>query len=473
MSFKQRKNAIFCALTLLTGMLTGCGSAISVPDTDSGTASITSITASVTDTTGTDLTTAARTESAEQSTESARTSADTTAAADSSTTVTTAARSTGTTAGTTQSARQTSRSVTRSTTASTGASSAASTRNTQIAPPSGEHISQMPYVVLDSMTLEQKVAQMMLVGVVDEATANAAAKAGVGALCLFAKPFKGKTKSQVIAMTAKMQSNAKVQMILSADEEGAPINRVSLNTNLRSEPFPNGKSLYASGGWDAVIRSTKEKSELLLSLGVNVNLAPVADVPLDKSNYIADRCFSLDAEETAEYIRTVVTQMKQDKLGSTLKHFPGYGGSVDTHKSMGYDTRDYSAFTERDFLPFIAGIEAGADAVMVSHNIVKCMDSKNPASLSPAVHNILREDLGFTGVIISDDLGMNAITEFTSGKNPAVAAVLAGNDMVAYSDYKTSIQAIVKAVKDGTIPQSQIDASVLRILKWKRFLGLI
>ncbi len=210
-----------------------------------------------------------------------------------------------------------------------------------------------------------------------------------------------------------------------------------------------------------------------MSLGVNVNLAPVADVPLDKSNYIADRCFSLDAEETAEYIRTVVTQMKQDKLGSTLKHFPGYGGSVDTHKSMGYDTRDYSAFTERDFLPFIAGIEAGADAVMVSHNIVKCMDSKNPASLSPAVHNILREDLGFTGVIISDDLGMGAITEFTDGKNPAVAAVLAGNDMVAYSDYKSAIKAIVSAVKNGTIPQSQIDASVLRILKWKRFLGLI
>ena len=127
----------------------------------------------------------------------------------------------------------------------------------------------------------------------------------------------------------------------------------------------------------------------MLDLGLNVNLAPVCDVPLDSSNYIYNRCFSLDAEETAEYIGKVVTQMNKDGLGSVLKHFPGYGGSVDTHKNTGYDTRDYSAFENGDFLPFKAGIAAGADAVMVSHNIVKCKD------LSPVGFSFPPERLSF------------------------------------------------------------------------------
>lgn len=330
-----------------------------------------------------------------------------------------------------------------------------------------------PEEILSGMTLEQKAAQMMLVGITDAKVAQQAAADGVGALCMFALPYKNKTKAQVREMHAAIQKMAAIPMIISADEEGGTINRVSLNKNLRSSPFPSGKELFAAGGWTAVISGTKEKSDLLLDLGLNVNLAPVCDVPLSSKNYIYNRCFSLDAGETAEYIGKVVTEMKKDGLGSVLKHFPGYGGSVDTHKQTGYDSRDYSAFENGDFLPFIAGIRAGADAVMVSHNIVKCMDDKNPASLSPAVHRILRNTLGFDGVVISDDLGMNAITLFTGGKNPAVAAVQAGNDLVAFADYKTSVAAIVKSVNGGQIPQSQIDASVLRILRWKRSLGLL
>ncbi len=324
-----------------------------------------------------------------------------------------------------------------------------------------------------AMTVEQKCAQMILCTCSDQGTAMAAVKAGVGGLCLFAKPFSGKTKQQVRDMNAAFQQNAKLPLLISVDEEGGTVNRVSLNPNLRAVPFWGPKALFAEGGWDLVTSDTKEKAELLLDLGVNVNLAPVCDVPLDASNYIYNRCFSLNADETAEYIRVVVSEMRADGLGSTLKHFPGYGGSVDTHKNMGYDDRDYSAFTDGDFKPFRAGIRAGADAVMVSHNIVSCMDSDYPASLSAAVHEILRDDLGFKGVVISDDLGMDAIKQFSGGKNPAVAAVLAGNDLICYSDYQSSIAAIVQAVNAGTIEESRIDESVLRILQWKRRLGLL
>ena len=224
---------------------------------------------------------------------------------------------------------------------------------------------------------------------------------------------------------------------------------------------------------DLVVSDTQEKADLLLSLGVNSNLGPVCDVALTKNDYIFKRTFSLDYNMTAQYVETVVREMKEKKLASTLKHFPGYGGSRDTHKNMATDNREYSAFETGDFLPFQAGIAAGADSVMVSHNIVTCMDKNYPASLSPAVHKILRETLGFTGVIITDDLGMNAITQFTDGKNPAVAAVLAGNDFLCYADYQNSVPAIEKAVKSGEISEEQINASVQRILQWKRNIGLI
>lgn len=324
-----------------------------------------------------------------------------------------------------------------------------------------------------AMTVEQKAAQMILCSCSDNGTAMQAVKAGVGGLCLFAKNFSGKSKEQVRTLTAGFQQNATLPLLISVDEEGGSINRISINPQLRAVPFWTGKALYAEGGWDLVISDTKEKATLLRDLGVNVNLAPVCDVPLNSSNYIYNRCFSLNPEETAEYIDVVVTEMKADKLGSTLKHFPGYGGSVDTHKSMGYDDREYEAFANGDFKPFEAGIKAGADSVMVSHNIVRCMDSDYPASLSPSIHRILREQLGFTGVIITDDLGMDAIKQFTNGQNPAVAAVLAGNDMICYTDYRGSIDAIVAAVGNGTIPEEQLDAAVLRVLQWKRSLGLL
>ena len=321
-----------------------------------------------------------------------------------------------------------------------------------------------------SMPLERKIAQMIM------ASSNAdtkAAKGGAGALCFFAGAFKDKNKTQVISMIEKVQSYAEIPMLISVDEEGGNIVRISSNTKLRKSPFLSPSKVYASGGWDAVKTDTAEKANLLLSLGINSNLAPVCDVPLSKNDYIYSRCFSMDAKETAEYITNVVTVMNQKKIACTLKHFPGYGGSADTHKGKGVDSRDYSAFEQSDFLPFIAGIQAGAGSVMISHNIVKCMDADNPASLSPKVHEILRNTLGFQGVIITDDLDMGAVSKFYSVGDGAVKAVEAGNDMLCTSKFSESVSAIQKAVESGQISESRIDASVTRILKWKQDLSLI
>ncbi len=192
-----------------------------------------------------------------------------------------------------------------------------------------------------------------------------------------------------------------------------------------------------------------------------------------KTAYMYERSFGRNAEETSEYVKTVVTAMKEAGLGCALKHFPGYGNNADTHTGIVYDNRSYETYTESDFKPFLAGIEAGAGAVLVSHNIVQCMDAGLPASISEKVHRILREELKFDGVVITDDLYMDAIAEFTGEEAAAVAAVLAGNDMLCCTNFTVQLPAVLAAVKDGRISEEQIDAAVLRILRWKAELGLL
>lgn len=328
-------------------------------------------------------------------------------------------------------------------------------------------------ILLNSMTLEEKVAQMMMVSCHEGVNIEAASSYGVGAICLYSHSFEEKSADEVKSMIESYQNLNYLPMLVSTDEEGGTVVRVSSNPQLRATPFLSPMELFTQGGMDLVKSDTQEKAQLLLSLGVNVNLAPVCDVPLDETNYIYDRCFSLNADETAQYADAVVSVMKQNGIGSCLKHFPGYGGSVDTHESMAYDDREYSAFENGDFKPFKAGINAGADCVLVTHNIVNCIDPSMPASLSLPVHNELRNKLSFNGVIITDDLVMEGIQQFTDGNSAAVLAVKAGNDMIICEDYSSSVDAIVAAVNNGEIAESQIDESVKRILKWKENLGLI
>ena len=165
--------------------------------------------------------------------------------------------------------------------------------------------------------------------------------------------------------------------------------------------------------------------------------------------------------------------MKTDRVGMVLKHFPGYGGTADTHTGQAVDERPLSAFQSCDLLPFEAGIDEGAQAVLVSHNIVTCMDTEYPASLSSAVHELLRGTLGFTGVVMTDDLAMNAVTDFTGAENAAVLAVKAGNDMMISSDFVIQRSAVLDAVQNGTLGKSDIEQAAERVILWKIQLGLI
>ena len=224
---------------------------------------------------------------------------------------------------------------------------------------------------------------------------------------------------------------------------------------------------------DLILQDARQKSMTLLDLGVNVNFAPVADVSTDPADFIYARSFGQDAQATAGYVAQVVGVMEEEHIGSVLKHFPGYGNNVDTHTGIALDQRPYETFQTADFLPFQAGIQAGADAVLVSHNIAASMDESLPASLSPTVHQILREELGFDGVVLTDDLAMDAVMEYAQNGSAAVLAIQAGNDMVVTTDFQTQIPQVIHAVQSGVIAESQIDQAVTRVLNWKYELGLL
>ena len=325
---------------------------------------------------------------------------------------------------------------------------------------------------ISNMTLEEKVGQMFYVRCPDEDAVKQVSEYNIGGYILFGRDFNGKTKDEVINDIQSYQDEADIPLLIGVDEEGGTVVRVSSNPNLRETPFLCPKDTYSNGGWDAIEQDANDKADLLLSLGINVNMAPVCDMTSNEYGFMYDRSFSSDVDMEDRYVRTVVETSKAKKLGTVLKHFPGYGNNSDTHTGIAYDDREYSEFENTDFKPFYQGIESGADCILVSHNIVNCMDGEYPASLSQKVHNILRNDFKFDGVIMTDDLIMDAITEFTGDEAAAVTAAKCGNDLLCCSSVETQYPAVLEAVQNGEIPESQVDASVKRILKWKQNLGI-
>lgn len=322
---------------------------------------------------------------------------------------------------------------------------------------------------MKKMTLDEKIGQLFLVRFPEKNEKEILKKYQFGGYLFFAKDFKGKTKTQVVNRMKELQKVAKVPILTAVDEEGGTVVRVSSNYNLASSRFKSPMDLYKQGKFERIRQDTIKKSSVLSSLGINLNLAPVVDVSTSSKDYMYKRTLGKGTSLTSTYAKTVIAASKGTKVSYTLKHFPGYGNNVDTHTGKSIDKRTYRDIVKNDLPPFTAGIKAGAEAVLVSHNIVTSMDKNNPASLSSKVHKVLRNDLGFTGIIITDDLDMGAVSK---DKNATVKAILAGNDLIITTDYKNSIESVKKAVKSGKISEKTINQAVSRILAWKYYKGL-
>lgn len=331
----------------------------------------------------------------------------------------------------------------------------------------------MAQEILEGMTLEEKVGQMFVARCPKENAAVKAAEYHLGGYILFGRDISGKTREEVVQDIRSYQEAAEIPLLIGVDEEGGTVNRVSKNPQLRAAPFWSPQKLYREGGFELVRSDTKEKCDLLRSVGINLNMAPVCDVSENPKDFIYRRSFGQNAGQTADYVQAVVEVMDEENMGSVLKHFPGYGNNVDTHIGIAYDERSYETFLTADFLPFQSGIDSGADMVLVSHNIVKCMDEQYPASLSLKVHEILRKELRFSGIILTDDLAMEAVGDFVPDIQAAVLAVQAGNDIVCCTDFEVQMPAVLAAVQRGEISEERIDESVLRILKCKIERGIL
>lgn len=331
----------------------------------------------------------------------------------------------------------------------------------------------VPETILRSMTTEEKVGQLFLARCPDINAAQDAKNYHLGGYVLFGRDFDEKSRDEVTAAIDSYQKASSIPMLIAVDEEGGIVCRVSCEPQFRDSRFPSPRKLYSQGGLELIFDTEAEKIQLLSSLGINVNLAPVCDVTTDPDAFMYSRSLGESPEETGKFIAGMVDLMEQSRFGSVLKHFPGYGNNTDTHVGIAIDDRSLEDLEAVDLVPFAAGIEAGAGAIMVSHTFVNCLDTELPASLSPKVIGYLRNELAFGGVVVTDDLVMQAITDLYGAGESAVLAVLAGNDLLCSSEYQVQYQAVLEGVQTGRISQEILDAAVLRVLNWKYELGLL
>lgn len=349
------------------------------------------------------------------------------------------------------------------------------------------------YQKLQTMTLSEKVGQLLIVSYQNSNASsanNAVQNYNVGGVLFFEDAFTGKTITQVQSMISGLQSKSKIPLMMAVDEEGGRVVRISPNTNLVSEElsqYPNlfftnsnsknawklASTLYTESGnnFELVKQEETVRNNLLKKLGINMNFAPVVDIATPPA-YISDRSFGNDPQLVAEYAKAVISAGKSSGVSHSLKHFPGYGNNADTHSSTAVDQTSMEDLQNIHLVPFKAGIEEGAQAVMITHNIVSAVDKEYPASLSAPVHNLLFDDLKFTGISITDDLAMQAIGNKYSKQY--LKAFQAGNHILLTStSFATAHSEILNAVETGDITQEELNKRVFKVLAWKYYNGLL
>ena len=339
---------------------------------------------------------------------------------------------------------------------------------------------------LSSMTLKEKIGQMFIVctdsldfDAETEVTKKMQQKLEEykpGGVIFFS--YNLKDREQVKSMIADIQKSNDIPLFISVDEEGGSVARIANSKNMQTTKFPAMSEIGKSGDSKKACKVGETIGKEIRELGFNLDFAPVADVNTNAENTeIGNRSFSSDAKTVAGMVSQEVKGLQSQGVSSTLKHFPGQGQcGEDTHKGYVDLNATIDRLREVEFLPFESGIAAGADMVMMSHVAVSQVTGKEtPASLTKLmVTDILREELQFNNVIITDAMNMKVITKFYDADQAAVMAVQAGNDMILMPDnFEQAFEGVLEAVKDGTISESKINEAVSRILSVKIRRGIL
>ncbi len=347
--------------------------------------------------------------------------------------------------------------------------------------------------ILSDMTLNEKIFQMFMVtpevllnskeavtAIDSEGLGDAKAlidSAPVGGVIYYADNISTWQQThRMLKMTQQYNNsvNNNIGMFFAVDEEGGSIARVSEKLGVYS---CEDMAYYGAAGDYSAVRNVGETIGTALSdLGFNINLAPVADLDLSASNALGNREFSNDPNVVSGMAAEFVTGVEGKGVSATLKHFPGLGaGTGDTHKNSVLVNRTYEELAASEFVAFEGGIRAGADFVMVGHQITSASGDNLPGCLSSVVvTDWLKNELGFDGLIITDSQSMGAITSAYTSEQAAVMAVQAGVDIILMpADLDSAVNGIESAIAEGTITEERINESVRKIISKKLTKGLI
>lgn len=285
-------------------------------------------------------------------------------------------------------------------------------------------------------------------------------------------------RNQTKKLLSDLQGAAPVPLFTAVDEEGGDVARIGGNPDMGTTSFPTMEEIGKTENADYTRRMAQTIGKEIDELGFNVDFAPVADVRTSMLNIeIGSRSFGDDPNMVAEHVVSYVEGLQGQNVCATLKHFPGQGSSSgDTHIENVDIDKSISGLRRTDFVPFEEGIEAAADFVMVSHiSVSKVTETSQPASMSEVImKTLLREELEFEGLIVTDAMDMVAITENYTAAEAAYSSFKAGADIILMPpDFEAAYNEILGRVKDGSISEERLDETLLRILTLKIKRGIL
>lgn len=350
-----------------------------------------------------------------------------------------------------------------------------------------EKVNQSIEKIINEMTLEEKIGQLFIVNLEDinnnincesftEVMANNISKYNIGGVVFFSNNIVD--RDQVKNLINDIQSNSKIELFISVDEEGGIVTRIADNASMNTTVLENMGEVGATKNYDRAYEIGSIIGREIHELGFNLDFAPVADVITNPNNTeIGIRSFGSDPSLVAGMVEQVVKGLQENQISATLKHFPGHGGSEDnSHEQFSYTFQDLDGMRAVEFLPFIAGINQGVDFIMISHMAAPNVTGNDtPSSLSPMIiTDLLRNELGYNKVVTTDALNMKAVSDYYTSEEAAIMAINAGADILLMSpDFQIAYDAVINAVNENVILEERIDESVKRILRVKIERGII
>lgn len=341
-----------------------------------------------------------------------------------------------------------------------------------------EKLDQLVDAQIESMPLEDKVAGLFVVtpesitGVTTAVQAGDGTKAAlekyaVGGIVYFRKNIQ--SKDQLMKMIDNTELYSRYPLFIAIDEEGGSVSRIA-DSGI-ADRMDSAQKIGQTQNTDSAYQAGSTIGAYLAQLGFNLDFAPVADLANVEDSVMEGRAYGADAATVSAYVTSMMQGLNEQKVISCLKHFPGLGSTTqDTHDGIAVSNRTAEEFRDNEFAVFRAGIDAGADMIMVGHMAAPSLVGDNTPSCmsSVIVTDILRDELGFEGVVITDAMNMSAISEYYEADQAVITALKAGCDMILMPDnFEQAYNGVLQAVKDGVISEERVNDSLKRIYRIK------